>query len=636
MSRLSELSWLPAAPGDFAQRCKIAVAADSPQGAEIRKLASHALDEAKLNRLARVIDALGAMPGALHPLMPFRLAITSNAITHFLTPSLIATAARHGIALQCIEGGFDQSMQDALNATSAINRARPDAVLVALDYRSLLVQSMPGDAVEAERSVTAAMSQLASIRDGFRANCGAPCIFQTMARPPEASFGSLELALPGTSRQMIDELNRRLASTARGPDLLLDVAALAESVGLDEWNDPTLWNMAKIPFSDMFVPIYAEFVCRLIGAMRGKGRRCLILDLDNTLWGGLIGEDGLAGIVLGQGDATGEAYVGVQRAALALRKRGIVLAVCSKNDDAVAREPFRNHPDMVLREDHIAVFQANWNDKATNIQAIARALSLGLDSMVLLDDNPAERGLVREILPEVAVPELPEDPGLFVRTLLAGGYFESITFSAEDRSRADAYRGNALRIALQERAPGIEAYLRSLKMTIDFRPFTPAGRSRIAQLINKSNQFNLTTRRYTEAEVARLETDPDCFTLQVRLADAFGDNGMISVVICRRIGDAYQIDAWLMSCRVLGRMVERAVLDEIVRNAQDRGIVRLIGIYAPTERNKLVEDHYRSLGFDRVQGSDNGVMRWELAIEEYAPRNAIIVVHRSTSDDAEP
>src|SRR5258705_2746178 len=404
------------------------------------------------------------------------------------------------------------------------------------------------------------------IRAGIRRNGRAICILQTLPRPAECNFGNLDVAVPGTQRALIDAVNRGIADSIAGTeDLLLDVAGLAETVGLDSWHDATLWNMAKLPFANEFVPLYAEHVCRLIAAQRGKSRRCLILDLDNTLWNGVIGDDGLEGIVIGQGDPTGEAHLAVQQAALAVRARGIVLAVSSKNNDETARLPFRDHPEMALRENHIAVFQANWNDKATNIKAIAEALSLGLESMVFLDDNPVERGLVREILPAVAVPELPDDPALYARTLLAAGYFESVSFSDEDRKRAEMYQDNARRVALQSQAGGVEGYLAALAMVITFQPFDPVGRARIAQLINKSNQFNLTTRRYSEAEVAAAERDPDCFTLQVRLADSFGDNGMISVLICRGRAQDWDIDTWLMSCRVLGRRVEEAVLQEILR-----------------------------------------------------------------------
>jgi FkbH-like protein len=440
---------------------------------------------------------------SLSPLSGFRLAMISNATTHLIAPALIATAARYGIALDCVEAEFGQVLQEAVSPESAIHRAKPDAVLVGLDFRGLPLKATPGDRQAADATVAAALDHLATIRAGIRRNGKAICILQTLARPAESTFGNLDTVVPGTQRALIDAINRGIADSIAGTeDLLLDVAGLAETVGLDSWHDATLWNMAKLPFANEFVPLYAEHVCRLIAALRGKSRRCLILDLDNTVWSGVIGDDGLEGIVIGQGDPTGEAHLAVQQAALALRDRGIVLAVSSKNNDETARLPFREHPEMALRENHIAVFQANWNDKATNIKAIAETLSLGLESMVFLDDNPVERGLVREILPAVAVPELPADPALYARTLLAAGYFESVSFSDEDRKRAEMYQDNARRVALQSQAGDVEGYLAALAMVITFQPFDPVGRARIAQLINKSNQFNLTTRRYTEAEVA--------------------------------------------------------------------------------------------------------------------------------------
>jgi FkbH-like protein len=310
-----------------------------------------------------------------------------------------------------------------------------------------------------------------------------------------------------------------------------------------------------------------------------------------------------------------------------LRGRGIVLAVSSKNQDENARLPFQKHPEMLLRENHIAVFQANWSDKASNIRAIAEELSLGLESMVFLDDNPAERGLVRELLPEVAVPELPPDPALYARTLLASGYFESIVFSSEDRERASFYQDNARRLALQRDAGDVDAYLRSLQMQIEFSAFNPIGRSRIAQLINKSNQFNLTTHRYTEHDVAQMERDPKYFTLQARLSDTFGDNGMISVIICRRNRDFWEIDSWLMSCRVLGRGVEQAVLNQLVNAARSDNATRLLGTYIPTERNRLVEDHYSKLGFDLIETRTDGSTIWALPLSTYIPAELAMVVN---------
>ncbi|MFT3735053.1 MAG: HAD-IIIC family phosphatase [Rhodocyclaceae bacterium] len=612
--QISRLSWLPPAPPDFAAQCrKLAEAADP--GAQARHLATHALDENALHQLARALGKASNAGLALTPaLQPFRLGILSNATSHFLVPALMATAARHGILLECIEADHDQVMQEALSADSLMGHAKPDAVLLAIDHRGLPLQPVPGDEEAARATVTAALAHLGAVREGLHRHADTACILQTLPQPVESLFGSYDFALPGSQRQLIDAFNRGLVERQGTLDTIFDVAQLAASVGLAEWHDPTLWNMARLPFANAFIPLYAEHVCRLIAAMRGKSRRCLVLDLDNTVWGGVIGDDGLDGIVVSLGDATGEAHLDVQRTALALRDRGIVLAVSSKNDDAVARRPFREHPEMLLREEHIAVFQANWQDKASNLRAIAAELSLGLESLVFLDDNPAERALVRELLPQVAVPELPDDPALYARTLLAAGYFESLAFSDEDRQRADFYRDNARRSALLQATGDIDAYLASLDMVLTAQPFNETGRARIAQLIAKSNQFNLTTRRHGEAEIAAMEHDPDYFTLQLRLADRLGDNGMISVVICRRDGYDWEIDTWLMSCRVLGRKVEQAVFTLLCEQAEAHGIYRLVGRYLPTDRNALVADHYKRLGFSLVDRYADGGTLWAFGV----------------------
>jgi FkbH-like protein len=596
---------------------------DAP-GRKIRELAGCDLDENQLNRLAKAIGKVRLSGNSLAPLAPFTLAFLSNSTTDLLIPALVATAARHGFALECVAGGYGQAVQSALADDSPIHRAKPDAVLVALDYRDYPLDATPGNLTMAQDALHAAMGRLDVIRTAIHSRGTAPCIVQNVAPPVESVFGSLDKVLAGTLRGMVEELNCRIAESISGSrDILFDVAGLASSVGLNQWHSPEQWNLAKLPFSSVYTPLYAEHVARTIAAMRGKSRRCLVLDLDNTVWGGVIGDDGLEGIQLAQGDATGEAHLSLQRYALSLRERGIVLAVSSKNNDETARLPFRQHPEMLLKEHHIAVFQANWNDKATNIQAIANELSLGLESFVFVDDNPVERALVRRLLPQVAVPELPPDPALYVRTVSAAGYFESAAFSSEDLTRADYYQDNARRVALQNQFADLGGYLASLDMAITFQPFDETGRARITQLINKSNQYNLTTRRYTEAQVAEVESDAEAFTLQVRLTDTFGDNGMISVVVCRKAdARSWEIDTWLMSCRVLSRRVENAVLQEILLAAKQADIRKLVGRYIPTERNQLVEDHYEKLGFALSAREPNGTTTWELDVEK-APSETV-------------
>lgn len=629
----TSLAWLPAPPRDFAAQMKKLDGETAP-GALCHALAGHALDDNQLGRLGRAIMRAQQQGRDLSPLRPFRLGIIGNGTLDLLVPLLVASAARYGFALDCTVAPYGQVAQQAFATDSLINASKPDAVLLAIDHRGLPLRFVAGDEEAESAAVEAALAHLIDLRQAFRRHAGAISLVQTIPPPPEGLFGSFDRTVPGTKRRVIEALNRAIADSMPGTqDLLLDVAALAETIGLGLWHSPALWNMAKLACDNRCMPIYAEHVARLLAALRGRSRKCLVLDLDNTVWGGVIGDDGLEGIKLAQGDATGEAHLTLQEMALTLRQRGVVLAVSSKNEEAVARAPFQKHPEMLLKEDHFAVFQANWQDKATNIKAIAEELCLGLDAMVLVDDNPMERDLVRRMLPPVAVPELPEDPALYARTLAAAGYFESVAFSAEDRERAEMYQSNARRVALQKQAGDLDSYLASLEMEIVFAPFDRTGRARISQLINKSNQFNLTTRRYSEADVAVAEDDDEVFTLQVRLADRFGDNGMISVIICRPATGqnggscAWEIDTWLMSCRVLGRKVEEMVLREIVMRAREESIDTLIGVYRPSEKNAMVRDHYAKLGFAKQREDADGTTIWALpcATEiEAAP----MVVHR--------
>ena len=616
MEIFAELGWLPRAPNDFSDQIKALRKLDGGSADSLRALAAHALDADQLLKLVRLLDKARNYGQPLARLTPFRLGLIANSTIDFIIPAIVGTGLRYGLAIECVTGPFGQTMQAALDADSAVNAARCDAVLLALDHHSYAIGSTPGDADHAQAAIDSALTQLDAMTGGLRPHCPT-LIVQSVPPPADTLLGSFDAVLAGSDLNQIAALNQALAlRCADGSLHLLDVAALAARVGLGAWHDPIAWNMAKQPFAYHLIPFYADALCRLIAAIRGKSRKVLVLDLDNTLWAGVIGDDGMAGINLAQGDATGEAHLALQRYALALRECGVVLAVSSKNTDEVARQVFREHPDMLLREAHLAVFQANWDDKASNLKAIAQSLNVGLDALVFVDDNPAERALVRQKLPQVAVPELPDDPAWYVRTIAAAGYFEAAGFADEDLRRASFYADNARRVELQAASGDIDDYLRSLGMTIRFAPFDAAGRARIAQLINKSNQFNLTTRRYSEAEVAALADDDAVITLQVRLEDRFGDNGMISVVICRTRGTDWEIDTWLMSCRVLGRRVEQVVLDQLAALARARGAKRLVGIYRPSGRNTIVADHYAKLGFSLDSEDSDGRQTWTLPIEE--------------------
>ena len=606
-----DLSWLPQPPEDFSLRLS-----DSSSGNDLRELAKFSLDENQLNRLYKKIKLLQKDLVNLEPLTSITIGLISNTTTKLVVPALVGSALRFGILLEIVEAEYNQVAQEAFSEKSAFTGHQLSAVLISLDYRGLPLVPTPGDKVSAENNIGDCFTYINSVIDSLRSKTGAQIILQNIAPNVEKVSGSYEERLTGTLSWLIARLNCKLNTLISDDTFIFDIVGLAGNVGLANWHDPRLWNMAKLSFSQKYVPIYADHLCRILAAKLGKSRRCLILDLDNTLWGGVIGDDGIEGILIGNGNPTGEAHLHLQKTLLDLRERGIVLAVSSKNEDAIARQPFKEHPDMLLREEHIAVFQANWTDKASNIIAIAEMLSLDLESMVFLDDNPAERMLVRRELPKVAVPELPKDPALYARTLIAAGYFESTTFSAEDHKRAVYYQDNAKRAQILNQSSDMDDYLMSLDMEMTLTPFDAAGRSRISQLISKSNQFNLTTQRYSEMDVKKFEESSIFYTRQIRLKDAFGDNGMISVIICKKDSDAWWVDTWLMSCRVLGRRVELAALQDIISNTKKAGVNKLIGKYIPTSRNIIVKDHYKKLGFTKIS-DDEEIETWELDIANY-------------------
>jgi FkbH-like protein len=607
------LSWLPQPPQDFQKRLN-----DTTTGHGLRELAKFSLDENWLQRLYKKTLTLQGQRANLLPLVDIKIGIVSNTTTKLAVPSLVGTALRFGVLLQVVETDFNNIAQEAFSSKSAFTGLNLNFLLIAIDYRGLPLSPCLGDKNSAEKNIEDSIAYINLIVNSLRNRTGAQIVIQNIAPLGEALSGSFESRLIGSFAWLISRFNCELDKLATADTFILDIAGLAANLGLANWHDLTQWNVAKLAFSQRYIPIYAEYVCRIFSARLGKSRRCLILDLDNTIWGGVIGDDGLEGILIGNGDPTAEAYLKLQRTILEFRERGVVLAVSSKNEDAIARQPFKEHPDMLLREEHIAVFQANWFDKASNIKEIAKMLSLSLESMVFLDDNPAERMQVRRELPEVAVPELPEDPALYARTLIAAGYFESIVFLEEDRKRANFYQANAKRAEILNNSSDIDTYLKALDMEISFTPFNTTGRARVSQLIVKSNQFNLTCKRYTAMDLRELESNENFYTRQIRLKDSFGDNGMISVIICKKHAHAWEIDTWLMSCRVLGRRVELAALQDIVKNAKIDGATKVIGVYIPTSRNIIVKNHYKNLGFTKISNESDSE-KWELDVTDFKP-----------------
>lgn len=618
---LASLPWLLPAPDDFndSLRSVEKMLTSEEKGNFIQRLVSHNLNISQLMKLGSYIKKAIEGKTNLSPLKVFRLAILSNSTTDLWGLALISAAARYGIALDLFVSPYDQIMQEVLDPSSSLNKGKYDAVFLCLDHRALPFQNAGfGDLKREQESIQEAIDYIKVIRNAIRENCKAPVIFQTIPKTTTSVFGSFDSLAAGTPTRMIEEFNKALrVFTVENNDYILDTSTLAERIGTETWHNPKHWNMYKLPFDQNLVPLYVDYLARLIGCIKGNSRKCLVIDLDNTLWGGIIGDDGLEGILLGQGDPVGESFLEIQQTVCTYRDRGIILAVCSKNEDEAARLPFRKHPEMILKEEDISAFIANWNDKASNIIQIAKMLNIGLDSIVFFDDNPAERAQVSAALPMVAVPELPSDPAYYTRALMSAGYFETISYSQEDKTRTDQYQSNIKRQELLSQMKDVDSYLKSLEMKIMLAPFDSVGLSRIAQLINKSNQYNLTTHRYSESEILDLMKDSSVFTLQVRLEDRFGDNGMISVIICRLIDDVtWEIDTWLMSCRVIGRCVEQAVLNELVRVAEQAGIKTILGVFKPSGKNNLVINHYKKLGFSQKGNRENDSL-WVLDVKSY-------------------
>jgi FkbH-like protein len=576
-------------------------------GAQLRGLATTRLDVNRLCKLARHIKKLRNDLVDFSPLMPVTVALVSNVTSDIIADAITATAPRLGLNLLVKTFNYDQVAQLVFDPGSDLYTSKPDLVFFALDARGLpLATDVLDDSGEEE-----AKQFLRNLRDAVKHNSSASCIFQTLTLPPTKLFGNMDRRLKGTSRRQVLELNDFIVDhLLSDEDYLIDLEEIASTVGLGTWHDPVMWFVGKLPFALSYVPFYADQVCRLIAAIRGRSRKCLVLDLDNTIWGGIVGDDGMQNLRIGQGDAIGEAFLEVQRMALNLKKRGVVLAVCSKNNEETALNVFREHPDMLLKEDDIALFLANWDDKASNLDRIAETLNLGLDALVLLDDNPAERLQVRMALPEVGVPELPDDPAYYPATIAAAGYFETIAFSEDDRHRADYYRKNVSREQLRGKTTDLQTYLKSLDMHLSVQEVDEVSRGRATQLINKTNQFNLTGRRYSETEIADLCNSKIDSVFSARLTDTFGDNGIIACMVCRKDGNSWLIDTFVMSCRVFGRNVEDAFVQAIREKAGKRGISRIIGEYVPSDRNKMIEDLYQRLDFQigpNVQGRNR---RW--------------------------
>jgi FkbH-like protein len=608
------------------------VSADASAGwPQFVALANHQLDFLQISRLdATVAQRLQVYKGELPARETIRLAILGSSTSSNLLAPLRVAGLRRGFRIEIYECQYGQYLQELFDSSSGLFAFAPDAILFALDAYHL---TSGFGAADSAQDVDAVLGDLTGRLQQcwIRARQEFKCpVLQQTALPIFADlFGSNEHRLFGSRSRFVTALNMRLREIAdsSGVDLVA-VDSFSACSGVRNWHDPVMWHWAKQEISSTAAPFYGELVVRILAARLGRSYKALILDLDNTLWGGVIGDDGIEGIVLGQGSALGEAFVSFQEFARDLAARGIILAICSKNDEANALAPFESHPDMVLRKGDISCFVANWGDKATNIREIANMLNIGLDACVFVDDNLFEREFVRKELPMVAVPEMPEDVAFYARCIADAGYFEGVAITAEDLQRTAGYVANRERSAFQAQVSNLQEYLRGLKMQLYCRNFDKIGLQRIVQLINKTNQFNLRTRRYNDAEVTQIIADgATSFGLQLRLVDRFGDNGIIAIIIGRlRDGHDVHIDTWLMSCRVLGRNVEEASLNLIAAQAQKLGAERLIGEFIPTKANGMVKDHYAKLGFETLQENADGSSLSCLHLGNFVPRQTFIEI----------
>ena len=551
-----------------------------------------------------------------------RFALLADCSTQHLATLVKAIGKRAELNIEIYEAPFAGIALEIADSRSGLYDFDPDFVAILNHTEPLKSALLSQGAIAAEDLVAATAGHWDILADRLRARV----IQSTFVVPSERSFGNYERMVPDSLGQRVVDINDGLIKAARTRHNVLvnDVDYIAAEVGRSRWRDEKLWLIAKAPCALEFLPLLARNIVDIAAAAIGKVVKCVVLDLDNTLWGGVIGDDGLDGIRLGD-LADGEAFVKFQRYLLSLKARGIVLAVCSKNDHHNAILPFERHPDMVLKPSDISVFVANWDDKAKNLRFIQETLNVGFDSMVFVDDNPFERSLVRGLIPDIIVPELPDDPAHYVRCLAELNLFETTTFSGTDRERAELYRVEAERTQAKTRFDNVDDYLRSLDMTVTVERFSPFNLPRIVQLMQRSNQFNLTTRRYSETECVRFLEDQDgYYPFTLSLSDRFGSYGLISIIILGLGADEIFIDEYLMSCRVLQRGVENFAMNHIFGVAREAGARRVLGRYIPTKKNGMVRQFYEQFGFVCIEAKEDGETVWALDVTDYSERAALM------------
>jgi FkbH-like protein len=556
-------------------------------------------------------------------LVPYRVAILRSFTVEPVVPMLRAAGFANGLDLTVHIGEFNAYAQEILDESSALYGFAPQAVILAVDTRSLAPElwSDYGDSGTdgGSAAVARVSQQYSDWVKAFRRRSDAHLILHTLAPPVSSALGVYDGQGDSGQNRAIEELNRRIRSLAqdhRGV-YTLDYQALVARHGQESWYDERKWIAVRLPIAAAHLPRLAREWLRYLHPLSGRIAKVAVVDLDNTLWGGVVGEDGLTGIRL-DGEHPGAAYRTLQRALMDLTRRGILLAIASKNNSADAVEVLEQHPGMLLRSRDFSAMRINWNEKTQSLREIAAELNVGVDSLAFVDDNPVERRRVRTELPEVMVIDLPEDPWQYAAQVRDCPFFERLSLSEEDRHRSEYYAADKQRVALETSCVTREDFLRSLEQVVEITPVTSSTVARVAQLTQKTNQFNLTTRRYNEQQIAELAGHPDCQVLAIRVTDRYSDNGLVGVAVTRSAGETCEIDTFLLSCRVIGRGVETALLAHLAGLARRRGQARLEGFFLPTKKNAPAREFYSSHGFELIREEPQGTL-WSLGLDAAAP-----------------
>ena len=561
-------------------------------------------------------------------LMDRRIAVLGGSTTHDLIALMELFLLANGIRPTFYESEYDQWWEDAVFGNPALDAFRPDVVFIHTSVRN--VRTWPDLGAEpSDAGMEEVVSKWRTAWEALAAKFHCPVVQNNFDYLPYRLLGNLDGTDLRGRVNFVRRLNAAFAdyACAHAGLYINDICWQAADFGLARWHDEAYWCLYKYAMSREALPVVAFNAANIVKALFGKNKKALALDLDNTLWGGVVGDDGPENLELGTETAVGQCYTEFQQYLKDLSRTGILLNVISKNEPANAKAGLA-HPQMVLKEGDFVSVKANWEPKGENLVQMAEELTLLPESFVFVDDNPAEREIVRQQVPGAAVPEIGQVEN-YVSALDHGGWFESVRLSGDDLRRSAMYRENARRAQLQSRFTDYGAYLDSLEMKGTIRPFESVYMARIAQLTNKSNQFNLTTRRYTQEEIERTAADPAFVTRYGKLEDRFGDNGVVAVSIGEVKGDALELVLWLMSCRVLKRDMEFAMMDEMAAAAMARGVRVVRGFYFPTAKNGMVRDFYKTQDFTKVSEDLQGNAVWELDISSgYEPRNRHIKIER--------